>query len=1170
MSAYDPADEAFDEAKKKFRDNLKDQRLYNEILADAATLDDVYQKAAELQENAACRASMRNFRRLRPFLDVLAGYGQVIEVFVQVKPEILALIWGPIKLILQWSSELSKAWDAVAEVTVKISQALPQFSELVNVFRDSSRVKAALVLFYGDILHFYRVLLKMLRNPRWKQIWEMIWKQAKKEVDDIIKKISEHVLLMRNEVSVAEIIKADKARDISLAHFKKAQEFHDVQKFQGLKARLSPPQYGGHLDWLRNRIHEGSSKWLLQDEVFREWLDIAKQETTWLWLNGIPGSGKTCLAAAAVDTAVRKHKTLFVFAGYNDQKGTTALSIIQSLVFQAAADDGDFQNMVVEFSERDLTSDGKKVLELLTALLTASTGTYIIVDGLDEIDETERRIILQRLNELVCGSNHLKILICSRPEDDIAQALSKKSKSLRVDHRNMASIQSFVDHKTSEWMAYQDFDEHTVGEVGSLLSPLAARANGMFLYARIVLDYLVELNSIEEIRQELKPLPTDLNDAYQRVFKKINSFHPRLRDKVRKILGWIGCAPAAMTSLEMEQAISLGPSVEGIPSIIGSTNFVKLCGPIVEIVNDKPQFVHFTVQEYIFSREITNFIDKTLANEALAIANVSYLCSGVLDLDSTESKSDVKNNILAGNYRLLDYVTRYWAGLTLVAVQKKYSSNQSNSLKTLSALISRAASEAGNYDFEPDEESFKPKIEGYTLDYGSREGSDMLHAACRFRRDERQPDWTVTNADTWVNLDPLVTSKVMVHVKENFESLLCENDTHNGTSTRPCTAECHWAALQRHYGPRFYKCSYLSCPYSRDGFVSRNSRNNHEQAHGRPWKCGFTTCQFSVIGFVSQYRRDVHVKRFHEDESEPMETLDTEVMATSDFDNLDEYEVQPLLFALVRTGKIEAIKRLLASPSGSKIGPNVLTSARTIAAKQGSLAITQLLTPNSEICLPLDVVAHAVESADSEFVRWALAKANPDDIETGKLNKLMLGSPSDEIYSLWETSLVNFPRVFKTLLRTPVFKIVKDNPLREERLVHTWKLIWREPHGGKYTLRSKDASQALLALAKSTMSVRLGTVLLKLGAQTEHGRLTASRWTALGVAAKKTTREAAEFMKLLIEHGARVDYTWRDFQGDRHDFGELAGAQGIQQWLGVTWAELVEKNKDVERARTSS
>ncbi|KAI0432735.1 hypothetical protein F5Y09DRAFT_300802 [Xylaria sp. FL1042] len=1161
MSTYDPTDEAFDDARKKFRDNLKDQKLYNDILADATTIDDVCQMAAKLQEDAASRARMRNFRRLRTFLDVLAGYGQVIEVFVQVKPEILALIWGPIRLILKWSNELSMAWDAVAEVIVKISQALPQFSELVNVFRDNSRVKAALVLFYGDILHFYRVLLKMLRNPGWKQIWEMIWKQTKNQVDDIIKKIAEHVLLMRNEVSIAEIIKADKARDRSLAHFKEVQEFQELQKFQGLRTHLDPPQYGERLDWLRNRVHKGSPKWLLQDKVFQEWLDMSKQEVTWLWIRGIPGSGKTYLAAAAVDEAIKKHQTLFVFASYNEQKSTTALSITQSLVFQAAAENHVLQNMVVEFSERDLTSDGRKVLELLTALLSVSAGTYIIVDGLDEVDEPERRILLQRLDEMVCASNNLKILICSRPEDDITQTLSKKSKSLRVDHRNTASIQSFVDHKILEWMAYQDFTQQTMSEVNSLLSPLAARANGMFLYARIVLDNLMELSSVEEIRQELRALPTDLNDAYQRVFNKINSSQPRMREKIRKILGWIGCAPAAMTSLEMEQALSLDASVEKIPSIIGSINFVKLCGPIIEIVNDKPQFVHFTVREYIFSHEISNFIDIAFANETLAIANVSYLCSGVFDLDSTDSKSDVQDSILAGNYRLLGYVAWYWAGLTLVAAQNKSFSTQGNRLETLSALISRAISEISNYDFEPDEESFQPKIEDYTLDFGSREGRDMLHAACRFRRDERQPDWTVTNANTWVNLDPLVTSKIMVRVKENFESLLCDNDTHNETSANGCTDKCHWATLLRHYGARFYKCSYFSCPYSRNGFVSRKSRDDHEQAHGRPWKCPSTTCQFSVIGFSSSGTRDVHVKRFHEAESEPMVTVDAEMMAASDFDNLDEYEVQPLLFVLVRTGNVEAIQRLQASSSGNKIRSNVLSSARTIAAKQGSMAMTKLLTPDHEIHLPVNIVSYAVESADAEFAKWALAKADPDDINTGKLNKVMLSSPSDEIYSLWETTLLNYPRVFKTLLKTSVFNGVKDNPLREERLTHTWKLIWQKRHG-EWSLSRINLSKGLLTLAKSTTSVKLGTALLQLGASTEYGWRTASGRTALGLAAKKTTREAAEFMKMLLEHGALVSYTRR---ATWYGFGKEAGAQGIQQWLGITWAELVEKNKDVRK-----
>ncbi|KAI0096658.1 hypothetical protein GGR51DRAFT_568277 [Nemania sp. FL0031] len=968
MSAYDPADEAFNAAKKSFRDQLNDQKLYDDILTNATTMDDVYQMAAKLQEEAASQASMRYLRRLRPFLDVLAGYAQVVDVFVQAKPGLLALIWGPIRLILKWSSELTKALDAIAEVTLKIAQALPQFSELVKAFSDNVRIKTALALFYGDILHFYHTILKVFRIPRWRLFWEVVWNQNKQKIDEIIKQIAEHALLIRNEVSVAEITKAGEAREKSLAHFNQVQEFQELQRFQGLRTRLDSPQYGERLDWLRNRVHKGSSKWLLKDQVFQEWLDISKKETTWLWIQGIPGSGKTYLAAAAVDEAVIRHQTLFVFASYNNQNSTTALSITRSFIFQIAAGSHILQAMVVGFSERDLESNGKKALELLQTLLNTSAGTYIIVDGLDEIEESERRILLQRLDDLTGSCNELKILICSRPKDDIVKALGEKSKSLRVDKRNMASIQGFVDHRAEEWIAHQDFDQNAAFEISSLLSPLAARANGMFLYARIVLDNLMELSSAEEIQRELKALPRDLDDTYHRVFNRINSLRPQMREKARKILSWIGCASVSMTSFEIEQAILQDASVRGVPSVIGNINFIKLCGPIVEIVNDKPQ------SRYIFNSQIDNFIDLAFANETLAIANVSYLCSGVLDLDSMDSKPYVRDSILAGNYRLLGYAAWYWVDLTLAAARIKSFPSNTSCVETLCALISSANSEVENCDFEPDDQTFETRIEdcNRTLQCGAVEGHEVLLAACRFRRDERQPDWTVTNADTWVNLDPLATSKIVVRVKKHFESLLCDEDSHSSTSAKPCKPECYWATLKRHYGPRLYKCSYISCPYSREGFISRKDRDNHEEAHSRLWKCPPTTCQFSVIGFTSQRRRDFHVKRFHQDESEPIIALDVDKIAASDFDNLDEHEIQPLLFVLTKA--------------------SALYAARNSAAMQGSLTITQLLTPKDESYLPTRIVTYAVQNEDAEFAKWALAKTDSRDIEA---DKVMLDTPSD-------------------------------------------------------------------------------------------------------------------------------------------------------------------------------
>jgi len=72
------------------------------------------------------------------------------------------------------------------------------------------------------------------------------------------------------------------------------------------------------------------------------------------------------------------------------------------------------------------------------------------------------------------------------------------------------------------------------------------------------------------------------------------------------ILGWIGCAPVAMSRHEMEQALLVDSDSDSkaAPTVTGSTNFVRICGPIVELVDECPRFVHFTVKESVWRYSI--------------------------------------------------------------------------------------------------------------------------------------------------------------------------------------------------------------------------------------------------------------------------------------------------------------------------------------------------------------------------------------------------------------------------------------------------------------------------------------------------------------------------------------------------------------------------------------
>lgn len=52
-----------------------------------------------------------------------------------------------------------------------------------------------------------------------------------------------------------------------------------------------------------------------------------------------------------------------------------------------------------------------------------------------------------------------------------------------------------------------------------------------------------------------------------------------------------------MTQREMEQALLVDSGSQAAPSVMASANIIRICGPIVEVVDESPQFVHFTVEE---------------------------------------------------------------------------------------------------------------------------------------------------------------------------------------------------------------------------------------------------------------------------------------------------------------------------------------------------------------------------------------------------------------------------------------------------------------------------------------------------------------------------------------------------------------------------------------------
>lgn len=245
-------------------------------------------------------------------------------------------------------------------------------------------------------------------------------------------------------------------------------------------------------------------------------------------------AGKSYLSAYIIDIAQRQINTctVFAFLSFQEQKLTTA-KVLQSLIFQLALENADLHQALcreVQSNYRGISSNTDCLKTLFIKMLQMSNPTYIVVDGVDEIDEIERSFLLTTLLEVKKECSEIKLLISSRSEDNIVRIMRNEAGRIHLHSNNLVDIQHFVQGRVNEWLSCSEFDGYTDAEIRSLLAPLASkskgrytvtieqniRANehvGMILYARLVLDNIAYLSSLHSIKEEVDALPRGLDEA---------------------------------------------------------------------------------------------------------------------------------------------------------------------------------------------------------------------------------------------------------------------------------------------------------------------------------------------------------------------------------------------------------------------------------------------------------------------------------------------------------------------------------------------------------------------------------------------------------------------------------------------------------------------------------
>lgn len=247
-----------------------------------------------------------------------------------------------------------------------------------------------------------------------------------------------------------------------------------------------------------------SGRWILRNPALERWKGADTTASSILWLNGIPGAGtltlkavlyarllypgKTILASVIIEDCMRDKSfmTSFFYCKHDFPEKNSCNAILKSLLNQLV---GKCRDLVPYCHDKYLASGELKLVsfnlakQLLDLFCERLQKMYIIIDGLDECDIAERKLILSCVNSILEKNDardpgRIRVLFVSQDENDIKEALPTAAVIALGPTDNEDDIRSFVRRSTTKIQLKHELDDK---QAVYIMDTTCARARGMTL-----------------------------------------------------------------------------------------------------------------------------------------------------------------------------------------------------------------------------------------------------------------------------------------------------------------------------------------------------------------------------------------------------------------------------------------------------------------------------------------------------------------------------------------------------------------------------------------------------------------------------------------------------------------------------------------------------------------
>ncbi|CAI7611281.1 unnamed protein product [Penicillium crustosum] len=373
---------------------------------------------------------------------------------------------------------------------------------------------------------------------------------------------------------------------------------------------ISPIPYGKHHTFREESRTHGTCEWLLQNEDFCEWRNY--QSSAVLWLQGSMGAGKTYLTSKVIDHVQGLLKSSSPDAGFayfycnrNEDERRDPLCILQSYVRQlstAVGSTGHIRKRLQVVSDEARRQGSHLGLEACKTQLLESVNGYsqttIILDALDECYEHSRWQLIDVIRELVSKSDRpLKVFISSRPDEDIKTQFSGKNIEIYAIN-NQDDIEKFVNAEIDKPRHWGPISQSLRSDI---VRTLREGSQGMFQWAYLQIQQVLELPTERDIRDRLGRLPIGLKEAYDEIYGNIAKFQ-NAKVLVDRACKWVMSACTPLSSDELLSAILIDSDESSIDfeNEVTESELLVLCKNLLVLDSQREvwRFSHLSVMEY--------------------------------------------------------------------------------------------------------------------------------------------------------------------------------------------------------------------------------------------------------------------------------------------------------------------------------------------------------------------------------------------------------------------------------------------------------------------------------------------------------------------------------------------------------------------------------------------